>query len=88
MNNTEKSTNKSRNNSMTTKSKESSLLADVDDQTNCDKKFQGIYQVYFIINYWKKVSMILINLLIISSFIPIRYSKINFDILGVIRRGN
>ena len=55
MNNTEKSTNKSRNNSITTKSKESSLLADVDDQTNCDKKFQGIYQVYFIINYWKKL---------------------------------
>ena len=53
LNNTEKSTNESRNNSMTTKNKELSLLADVDNnQTNNDKNFQGIHQVYYIITHW------------------------------------
>ena len=67
MNNTEKSTIKSRNDSITTKSKELSLLADVDNnQTNNEKKFQGIYQVHYIITYWKKYRFLIIflNLLI------------------------
>ena len=67
MNNTEKSTIKSQNDSITTKSKELSVLADVDNnQTNNEKKFQGIYQVYYIITYWKtyRLLIIFLNLLI------------------------
>ena len=57
LNNTEKSTNESRNNSIATQSKELSLLADVDNnQTNNEKNFQGIHQVYYIITHWKNIA--------------------------------